>query len=1687
MTKRIVQGIIIHTENTHHYGGGDYYFCPAEELDLILSVGINLIQSLLLLRGWMMESLRKKIKGWYFREVVIYFLTCCMVLNTSLPVALATPTPSGGGFTVGTGTITQDGNATNVVVGQVQSVINWTSLDTLGGTPAVRESLNFSQGSLSNSAVLNRVSGAATQFNGDLNASGMRIFIVNPAGVVFGEGSTVNVSQLVASGLGMTNTNFLNATGNPAQKMVFFSGSGDVTNNGTITATDSVYLVGEDIINNGSILCPDGLVVLAAGDILRLGQPGSSVIIDIDNDLTAYSGNDVTNNGTIGEGGSPVGELVLASGDVFSQAISNVGDLAVVAKENVELNDDIDVAGSVEVLGGQNASTTANINVHGHITAADIRLKNGADTGFDTVGEATYSPIVVDDAKNLTATDGDIVVEAVHDILIGGNVEATGNIYLNADEDGYGDPRDPGYSNYPFGGGDVIADGTITAGGKIDILGNAIRLEGDVTAISGDLNITGRTSRDLAGNTQINSGGWGVIQAADGTTLSAGQNVSITDGGGGPEDPAPSDMMTLTGEESLTIVAGAANGVDDGRIILENTTMGVVGETSLTLEQDLDLDLGDEQWDLFNQGETDLTLISNNGSVTAVETGGNPENAADQWASVGATADTGITLSGDQSNITTKQLTSATGDIDVNAKAGQLLATEAIEATAGSVILTATNGIDADGNITAGTDVHLNSDTVTADGITISAGQDVIVGDGTGDGTTLTGEGALTVEADRHIILGGPVMVNDLGGFGVKLMADLSNGDDIGDIMAYSSLTTTAGDIEGWGQNITVDGAIDSAGTLTLNAYQNITLESSADSDGAMWLKADLDDDSVGDLWATSYLDTSSGGLGATGENIQVDGTSNSGAWISMTAGNDITLGDDATSGGNMVLTADADGVDGGDMTAFGSLTSTGGSVTVLASDSTINLHDNVNAAVDILLNNNTWAADGVSLTAGQDVIVGVETDPDIYTPTTLTGEGVLAVEADRDVVLGGNVEAGGDLYLIADADGVDGGDMTAFGNLVSTGGSIEIYSSDSTTYLYGDYVEAINNILLNNNTVFGSEDDQMVDAQSGTITANGWLQKDESSLYLEAAGDISLADYVEADSGGVSIISENGKIFTDGATLENDTLDVAIRGYSDQSEGIGVDLPHGPGKAAIVIMSSEDLKLGENAELLATGLYDATVVDDRPGVDFLVDSAASDPPGRNPGEPIDVAIYLSSQTGDVHVGSAVSIESEGTGAMVVDAYDTVSFGSLFEDSLEGIGWLEVCSRRTGSLNEAVYLGTLPYADGSGPEAGYVLRGEKTDVGTGAWVLEAILPVAMPDFAQTPKGVPVEGLNVLINDDTGEFLPVTVTLDSPTSEHGGTLTLNPDGTVTYEPPTDMSGLTFDENGEATDTFTYAITDAGKVTSETTTVTITLINELPASVADVVIAEHGATVVIPVLSNDSDPDADLLSVSSFSYEGTGILILNEDGTFTYIPAEGFAGVDSFTYLATDGFNNTSETTVTITVNSAPAPGLQREVVEISGCPALVQWVASELGTDESKLQIGMANSLASDRGILPCDACANLKEAATVLQDVDGTRVAALSQIINEFASSTAPPTEEQMASIADAIANDIEGNIQYAAAGEYLDALAKYVGILNSEMGFTADESVQFATDNYVEKLADGENVGVATYVASRLAALGGS
>lgn len=97
-------------------------------------------------------------------------------------------------------------------------------------------------------------------------------------------------------------------------------------------------------------------------------------------------------------------------------------------------------------------------------------------------------------------------------------------------------------------------------------------------------------------------------------------------------------------------------------------------------------------------------------------------------------------------------------------------------------------------------------------------------------------------------------------------------------------------------------------------------------------------------------------------------------------------------------------------------------------------------------------------------------------------------------------------------------------------------------------------------------------------------------------------------------------------------------------------------------------------------------------------------------------------------------------------------------------------------------------------------------------------------------------------------------------------------------------------------------------------------EAPIGVADSFVTSRDQPLNVSaagILANDMDLNYDTLSASLVSGTSHGSLSLYSDGSFDYIPTEGFAGTDSFTYQASDGALNTATITVTITVTGAPS--------------------------------------------------------------------------------------------------------------------------------------------------------------------------
>lgn len=122
----------------------------------------------------------------------------------------------------------------------------------------------------------------------------------------------------------------------------------------------------------------------------------------------------------------------------------------------------------------------------------------------------------------------------------------------------------------------------------------------------------------------------------------------------------------------------------------------------------------------------------------------------------------------------------------------------------------------------------------------------------------------------------------------------------------------------------------------------------------------------------------------------------------------------------------------------------------------------------------------------------------------------------------------------------------------------------------------------------------------------------------------------------------------------------------------------------------------------------------------------------------------------------------------------------------------------------------------------------------------------------------------------------------------------------------------------------------------TTVPGSTANTLPVANNDTYRTIRNGSFTIPVnmgvLKNDSDADGDALqAVLGTAPENTSNFVLNSDGSFSLSTADGFTGVLTFTYRATDGKAQSSPATVTINV----------EVPQEGDAPA----VEGDLNTDQ----------------------------------------------------------------------------------------------------------------------------------------------
>ena len=111
---------------------------------------------------------------------------------------------------------------------------------------------------------------------------------------------------------------------------------------------------------------------------------------------------------------------------------------------------------------------------------------------------------------------------------------------------------------------------------------------------------------------------------------------------------------------------------------------------------------------------------------------------------------------------------------------------------------------------------------------------------------------------------------------------------------------------------------------------------------------------------------------------------------------------------------------------------------------------------------------------------------------------------------------------------------------------------------------------------------------------------------------------------------------------------------------------------------------------------------------------------------------------------------------------------------------------------------------------------------------------------------------------------------------------------------------------------HAADTADPAHTGTTTVSYSIApppNAAPVAVDDSVVLVDKSAIGIDVRANDSDPDADPLTVIEVTQGAQGSVEIGADGRVLYTPDKRFKGTDSFGYTITDG-QQTASATVTV---------------------------------------------------------------------------------------------------------------------------------------------------------------------------------
>ena len=457
-------------------------------------------------------------------------------LQAAPPASNALPT--GLQVTAGQASVLTQGNQMTVRNSN-GAILNWNSFN-IGAAAGVY----FDQANAA-SKVLNRVTGQdPTQIFGSLASNG-QVWLLNPNGVLFGQGARVDVAGLVTSTLRLNDSDFLNS------RYRFAGDAGStatVRNEGSIQSAHGgqVLLLGAKVENTGRVEAPGGNVTLASArsvELVDTGLPNLAVRVDVPEGEVLNMGRLVADGGSVDVFGAIVNQQGLVQADTL--AVDAQGRITLKASDTLMLGTGSltqargtsagSRGGHVDLLGRHvGLDGTATVDVSGGAAGGGIRLGGGLmgrDTSVPNAQAVWFGPSASlrADATGAAGDGGRIILWSDSATRAYGTLSARGGSVSGA-----------GGFVETSGGWLDARPALVDVSSRNNLAGSWLLDPNDIfiTSSGSDSNITGGPSFTSTDDNSV------ITTATIAAALNSGTSVTISTGTGGSNTQAGDILMT---------------------------------------------------------------------------------------------------------------------------------------------------------------------------------------------------------------------------------------------------------------------------------------------------------------------------------------------------------------------------------------------------------------------------------------------------------------------------------------------------------------------------------------------------------------------------------------------------------------------------------------------------------------------------------------------------------------------------------------------------------------------------------------------------------------------------------------------------------------------------------------------------------------------------------------------------------------------------------------------------------------------------------------------------------------------------------------------------------------------------------------------------------------------------------------